>query len=253
LTQNGWPSIQDASDAVIGTVGQFLSRYTTPARLAKDLLASADPEEAKVRIPPRPTLQEPYGPLGAPLSNIPGASRLIPETVSQTSGKPMTTAHPLLRALAGIGSAPRDFVSEEIRRVGVPGATVFIRETGDVGVDKLVAETYGGVLQKELPAFLEDAFYQQLGSPARQRDYLQRRVFPRLKRTALAEVKATLGQTWQDASVQGENKRRGMRNERLIEELDQEAGGVREVPVDDQDLIGAPPPTPDAPAPPPLP
>jgi len=50
-------------------------------------------------------------------------------------------------------------VTEEVRRAGVPGQSVFIRETGDYGLDKMVAENYARILQQELPAVLEDQSY----------------------------------------------------------------------------------------------
>ena len=245
MTANGWPSLEDVSNAAIGTIGQFLSRFSTPARFAKDMVSTFDPEEAKLRTTPKPTADEPWHPMGAWLGNIPYASRVIPERISQTSGQPMTTAHPFLRAVLGVGTAPRDAVVEEIRKVGVPGQSVYIRETGDYGLDTEIARTYGQVLQSELPGFVEDEYYQMLDTPALKRDFLQQVVFPVLKRAALAEVKAAQGlERYEGATVRGENARRKRRQQRLIESLEQEA------PVDES-LYQAPADT--RPGPPPQP
>lgn len=243
LTQNGWPSLEDASRAVVGTIGQFLSRYFVPGQQISDLIAGPTgdwlPEEAKVRIPPKATTQDWERPLAAPLGNIPGVRQLIPERISQTTGKPVTSEYPWLRALAGIGTAPRDFVTEEVRRVGVPGQSVFIKETGDYGLDTLIADRYSTLLQQELPSVLEHPSYQALRTPARQRDYLQRYIFPAIKRGALAEARSLVGEDqYQGALVQGEAARHKARQLRLLDELKQE---TPEVPAD-PDAVGAPPP-----------
>ncbi len=238
MTQNGWPSLEDASRAVVGTIGQFLSRFTVPGQQISDVAGHFSEEEAKVRIPPKATVEDWERPIAAPLGNVPGVRQLIPERISQTTGKPVASEYPLLRALAGIGTAPRDFVTEEVRRVGVPGQTVFIKETGDYGLDRMIADQYSQILQQELPAILEDPSYLELRTPARQRDYLQRYVFPSLKRAALAEARGLVGDAqFEGAMVQGEAKRRKDRQTRLLEELE-----AAEPEIQDPDLLGAPPP-----------
>lgn len=243
LTQNGWPSMEDAGDAIIGTVGQFLSRFPSGAGDLKDLVAGFDPEEAKVRVTPRVTRDAPYSPLAEPIASIPYVSRIIPERISQTTGQPVTTAHPWLRMLAGVGSVPRDFITEEVRRVGVPGQSVFIGETGDYGLDKTIAETYAKVLQTRLPTILELPYYQSLRTPARQRDFLQRNVFPNLKREAMGRVRQTLGiSRVTAATVQGEEARRRQRQARMVEALEQDLPQIVEVEAEPE--VGGPPPAP---------
>lgn len=241
MTQNGWPGPQQAVDAIIGTIGQFLGRWTVGAQQIKDIAGQFDPEEAKIRMPPRATLEEMGRPLGAPIGNLPYASRVIPERISQTTGKPVASEFPLLRALAGIGTAPRDFVVEEVRRIGVPGQSVYIRETGDYGLDRLIAETYARILEEELPNVLEDPSYTELGTPARQRDFMQRYIFPALKRAAIGETKDLLGEgRVTEATVRGEEARRRDRQTRMLDSLEAEE------PALEEDLIGAPPPGPPA-------
>lgn len=239
LTQNGWPTLEDASRAVVGTIGQYLSRFTVPGQQISDLItAPLSSEEAKVRTPPKATMEDWERPLAGPIANVPFAKQLIPESVSQMTGKPVQTEYPLLRGLAGIGTTPRDFVTEEVRRIGVPGQSVFIRETGDYALDRTIAEAYAKVLEEELPAVLEAPEYQQLGTPARQRDYMQRYIFPALKRAALGEARQTVGETaYQGATVTGENARRQTRQLQLLEALE---GAEPGAPAEEQ--VGTPPP-----------
>lgn len=244
MTQNGWPSLEDASRAVVGTIGQFLSRFTVPGGMVSDVAGQFDPEEAKTRTPPKATIEDWERPLAGPIANVPYARQLIPESVSQTTGKPVAAEYPLLRGLLGIGTTPRDFVTEEVRRIGVPGSSVFIRETGDYGLDRLVAETYSKLLQEELPSVLEDQEYVALGSPARQRDYMQRYIFPALKRAALSETRELLGEErFTGATVRGEDARRRARQAKLLEDLEAGEPGVA------QDPLGGPPPGPPPTAP----
>lgn len=240
-TQDGLPSIGEFSRAIVGTIGQFFSRFTVPGQQVSDVWGQFSEEESKIRTPPRQTMEELSRPLAAPLANVPYVRRVIPERISQTTGRPVATEYPLLRALAGIGTTPRDFVVEEVRRVGVPGQSVFIRETGDYGLDRAIAESYATVLQEELPAILEDPTYRELRTPARQRDFLQRTIFPVLKRVALAEARSMVGEDrYTEATVRGEEERRRARQSRLIEELE------GELPAEDDPLRGSPPPAPPA-------
>jgi hypothetical protein len=148
---------------------------------------------------------------------------LIPDRISQTTGQPVTATHPGYRAFAGVGSTQRDFISEEVKRIGVPGSTVYLKETGDYGLDRYLAEQYARLLQQHLPPILESEQYQQLATPARQRDFLQQYVFPVIKRGALDSAKADLGlDRFQAATVTGEGARRKQRQARLIEGLQQE-------------------------------
>jgi hypothetical protein len=95
-------------------------------------------------------------------------------------------------------------------------------------------------LGRPLTGILSSEYYQQLGTPARQRDYLQRYVFPALKRAALGEARATIGEDqYQGATVTGENARRKQRQAKLLEALE---AGEPQSPQEQEDLIGTPPP-----------
>lgn len=249
MTRNGWPGLQDVADAAVGTIGQFLAGYATPLGQIKDLAGTVSPEEATVRHVPRTSQVDPASwsyPLAQPLARVPGLNRLLPEATSQTTGRPIRSEHAGVRTLTGIGGAPSDFIQEEVRRVGVPGSSVYIRETGDAGLDKMVAETYAQILQQELPQILEDPQYVELGTPARQRDFLQRYVFPPLKRAALGETRSLLGESrFTEATVRGEESRRRQRQQKLLDALEAETPQEASQP---EDLVGTPPPGPPAPS-----
>lgn len=248
LTQNGWPSLEDAGRALVGTVGQFLSRFTIPGQQISDIgISPFSEEEAKIRTPPKATIEEWGRPLAAPIANIPGVRRLIPERISQTTGQPVAAEYPFLRGLLGIGTAPRDFVVEEVRRIGVPGSSVYIRETGDYGLDRLIAETYARTLQEFLPEVLEAPEYAEFGTPALQRDYLQRYIFPAIKRASLAEVQDALGtERFEEATVQGEEARRRTRQQRLLDRLLEETPELEGAGEEEAGALTAPPPPPSA-------
>lgn len=255
MTRNGWPGLQDVADAAVGTIGQFLAGYATPLGQVKDLLGAVSPDEATIRNVPKSDVQYPQSwsyPLTQPLTRIPGADRLLPPAVSQTSGKVIRGEHPAMRTLTGVGGTPSDFVQEEARRVGVPGSSLYIRETGDVGLDRMVAESYGRLLKEELPAVLEDPEYVALGTPARQRDFLQRHILPTLKRAALAEAREGVGEeSFQAATVKGEAARKKTRQLALIAELEAREGSGGG--GDAGDSVGGPPPSPPSLAAPPPP
>lgn len=247
MTRNGWPSPGEAGDAIIGTIGQFLAGYATPLGQLKDVASLVSEEEALVRTTPRPSATDPSSwsyPLAEGLGRVPGLNRLIPPTYSQTTGQPVRGVYPAARAVTGIGGSQADFIQEEIRRVGLPGSSYYFRETGDKGFDDLLAQTYARIVNAELPTVLEDPEYQQLGTPARQRDYLQR-IFPLLKRAALGEVKELLGlERVEEAQTTGEELRRKRRQAALVETLEgAEPPGGESAPFEE------PEPPPPAPAP----
>jgi hypothetical protein len=251
MTRNGWPGPNEAADAIIGTIGQFLAGYATPLGQVKDVIGEFSPEEAQVRNTPRPSTQDPAStvyPLAEGLGRVPGASRLIPPTYSQTTGEPVRSIHPGVRALTGVGGTQADFVQEEVRRVGLSGSSVYFKETGDYGLDTLLAQTYARVLRAEMPAVLEDPDYRSLGTPAAQRDYLQK-VFPLLKRAALGEVKELLGtERVETAQTSGEELRRKKRQAALLERLEAAEPRVETAPFEEPEPA---PPGPPPPGPPP--
>jgi len=246
MTRNGWPGPNEAADAIVGTIGQFLAGYVTPLGQVKDIVGQFSAEESQVRATPRPSATDPASstyPLAEGLGRVPGLSRLVPPTYSQTTGQPVRSINPGVRALTGIGGSQADFIQEEVRRIGLPGSTVYFRETGDYGLDTLLAQTYARILQSELPGVLESEGYRVLGTPAAQRDYLQR-VFPLFKRAALGVTKELLGLArTEEAMVTGEEARRKRRQLALVERLEaQEPQAPQEPPEETPEPAPAPPP-----------
>lgn len=278
MTRNGWPDTQDMGDAVIGTIGQFLSGWTMPARIGRDIVGMVDPEEAKVRTTPRATTAEPWRPLAEPLANIPGASRLIPETLSQTTGRPLTSPRPLLRGLGGVSTSAQDFIDEAFQRVGLPGRLSHIRQTGDVEIDQLnaqhLAELYQSVLGDPIDpktgeppvdprtgvaetGVLGSPEYQRL-SPALQRDHLAG-IIPRLKAAAQLQTRAMVeAHRYEGVTVRGEEARKKARQLRHLDALDADLppGVLESLRAGESEAPGVTPPpgpptTGTAPAPPP--
>jgi hypothetical protein len=252
LTRNGWPSFREAGDALLGTMGQHLAGYASawPIAAAKDIAGGLSEEEATIRSVPRSTLRDPASltySLAEGLGRIPGVSQVIPPTYSQTSGKPIKSAHPVFKLATGVSVSEPDFIQEELRRIGMPGSSFYFRETGDVAFDQLLFQVYNRIAEDRdegLPTLLEDPEYRKL-SPANQRDRMQE-VLPNLKREALGEVKELLGlERVEEAMTSPAEARRKKRQAALAAELDAEAGvGGELAPFD------APEPAPPGPPPP---
>jgi hypothetical protein len=153
-----------------------------------------------------------------------------------------------VRVLTGIGGSPSDIVQEEARRIGLPGTSLYISEKGDAELDRMTAESYARILQEELPQMLEDPTYTELRTPARQRDFLQRYVFPVLKRAALAEARLGVGEKrYKAGTLKGEAARKAARQLRLIDELEGALPPEERLESEEPDQIGAPPPGPPGP------
>lgn len=219
-------SPQAIFDTFMRTVGGFLARFTVPAAPFKALASLADPTEAQARI--AQTSQGWAAPLAQPLGNLPfiGAA-VIPETYNQLTGQPLETFMPLARAAGGVSLQTWHRITGEVAANGVPGQSVYIRSSGDYALDRLIATHYAyGAATFWDQLVTHNAYYQSLDSPATRRDYLQRYVFPPLKKYAL-------GQTMMDAGVMEvrqafetpEGRRRRMRAARVQQVLQQE--GIR--------------------------
>jgi hypothetical protein len=220
-TQEGDITGEDLEQALYGSLGQFLSRWTVnPVTDALGgVWAALDPEEAKSRMTPKTTSENRFAPLAAPLENVPGVRQLIPETLSQTSGEPMTSYSPLARTFAGLNTRQRDFAETEFQRIGMPFGSVYLRKTGDQGVDDTLAQNYSTILKQNLPRVLQLPYYRQLGTPARQRDFLAKQVLPKWRAAARALTKQQLGVTTVNLASEGSEARRTrIRRETLLKE-----------------------------------
>lgn len=245
MTQRGWPGPGEIAEALIGSIGQFLSRFTVPLSTVKEAVAQVDPEEAKVRLAPPMSAQQPWGPLAAPLANVPYLSRLIPETTSQTTGEPLRSVNPFGRELSGVTERFRSDIESEFKRIGMPARAIYLPKTNDQGIDTELAQAYAHYLQEYLPGILADKGYRELGSPADQREYLGR-ILSGLRRAAVAEVKETLGPvTVKEAQEGPAAKAKRLRRERLLKAV--EAGGplvIEGEPPEPQEPATTPPPGP---------
>jgi hypothetical protein len=109
----------------------------------------------------------------------------------------------------------------------MPGASVYIRKTGDVYVDKLIGYHYAKLVQEYLPQVLEDPEYQKLDTPALRRDALGK-ILPKLKKAAIGYTTMDVGvERIRSAQAGSETRRRQARVARLQELLTEE--GLRDL------------------------
>ena len=223
----GLPGTERGINLAANTVGQMLARFTMPFAQFKGLSALYDDEERYARIADQGEEMS-LAPLGQFMANIPfvGAAA-IPETYNQLTGQPLASQYPLLRSLGGVTVGSWDKVTGEIARIGMPGASVYIRKTGDVYVDKLIGYHYAKLVQEYLPQVLEDPEYQKLDTPALRRDALGK-ILPKLKKAAIGYTTMDVGvERIKSAQAGSETRRRQARVARLQELLTEE--GLRDL------------------------
>lgn len=223
----GLPGTERGINLAANTVGQMLARFTMPFAQFKGFSALYDDEERYARIADQGEEMS-LAPLGQFMGNLPFVgSATIPETYNQLTGQPLASQYPLLRTLGGVTVGEWDKVTGEIARIGMPGASVYIRKTGDVYVDKLIGYHYAKLVQEYLPQVLEDPEYQKLDTPALRRDALGK-ILPKLKKAAIGYTTMDVGvERIKSAQAGSETRRRQARVERLQQLLADE--GLRDL------------------------
>jgi hypothetical protein len=217
LITRGNISPEDIARAGVGTLGQLMAAFFVPLQTVSEVVGGVTEEEGKARIPTDSWAAQVYGP---PLANVPFARRLLPETVSQTSGEAVGTKHPWFRNITGLNLRDSDRVQQIAAGLGVPSSTLYIRETGDREFDNKVARAYAGLLKEYLPEVLADSEYSALSSPALKRDVLGK-ILGRIKRAAIGQVSEELGaeevQTKREAPA---NRRRRLRWQKYLDRME---------------------------------
>lgn len=221
-------SMDNVVDAIMGTFGYVAGRYTVPFRPLGDIAGSVSEEERIARIPQAPTREDPFSPLWQPaVANIPYARRAIPETISQTTGKPVATDRPLLRQATGAIVRDRDPILAEFLRVGV-GSAGYLKETGDKDFDNRAAKVYADNLIKYLPSVLSQEWYQTLRSPYLQADVLTRYVLPNIRAVTYATLMSELGvETVRELRMSDAERKRTQRYRRHLRTLIEEDAPVQ--------------------------
>lgn len=159
--------IADVKNTILGTVGQFLGRFTVPLQMVNEVQGQLETaggryEASQARIPEGPTAENRatgdmlFGPT---VANTPGLRETIPPTVSPLSGQPLATVDPLARTLAGITQRVRGRFEEELQRTGLPYYRAVPRRTGDRAFDNQVAKAYAAALNENLDDVLSDPDY----------------------------------------------------------------------------------------------
>ncbi len=259
------------TQALIGSIGQFMARFTLPFRPLRDVAGQFSENEAIVRIAPdsRQTFEIPLpggrskeislvGPLLAPLQNIPGMSQVLPERISPFTGEARKSIQPGFAQLTGVRQVQENELSREFTRIGMPGRSMYLERSGSVEVDNLANQFYFGLLNEIVPEVVNDPIYQELGTPALKRDLWQQRILPRLKRATRGQLIEALGLTRvEEVTMSDQEKRARMRWMRAIERMEELQPDVpAEDPDDPLNLpepgqetveLGAAPPRPGAP------
>lgn len=223
------------AEAIFRTAGSFAARFTIPFVQIKGVTDLVDDDESKARIAEMDTSswQGLFLPLLQPIGNLPVLGQAIPPTVNQITGQDLDTYAPLLRAVSGITMRERTEIQNVLTEAGMPPSSIYLKESGDRFLDRLMAHHYAQALTKELPYILEEPDWQILDSPALRRDYLQKEL-PRIKQMALGEVLMDLSEEEVGQAREGrEARRRRLRQERL-EELMREQGLLPEPPPVEQ-------------------
>lgn len=220
------PALSSVTEGFMRVTGSFLARFTIPFAQLKAVTDLVDDDESKARIAEGVSTEGVAGqtyPLAQPLGNLPFlGALLIPETVSQITGKPLDTYAPLMRALTGVTMRERTQLQDVLTESGVPPSSVYLRDTGDPFLDRLLGFHYANTLNRVLPQLLDNPVWQALPSPALRRDFLQQ-LLPKVKASAIAQAMADSDpEQLQGARDTREGQRRRLRMEKLRELIDAE-------------------------------
>ncbi len=227
IPQQGIPDIAKIGETAARVMGTFAARFTIPFAQFKSVSDLVSDDESKARIAPwskdESLLTNTAMQLMQPVGNLPFlGAMLIPDTVNQITGKPLDTYAPLMRALTGITARERTSLQDTLTEAGVAPASIYLRDTGDPFLDRLLGFHYANTLGRALPQILEDPDFARLTTPAQRRDYLQA-VLPKLKASAIGEaLEDTDPEQLQSARETREGRRRRLRMERLQKLIDQE-------------------------------
>jgi hypothetical protein len=243
-------TINDVWNTVVGTAGQFLSRFTVPLQTINEVHGQFDEDARMARIPedPVPGDRKSLERLTQPtIGNIPVLRETIPPKVTPTTGKPMATIDPIARAFGGITQRERGRFEQELARVGLPFYKATPRQVGDRQFDNAVAVAYHQGLQKYLTKLLGNKTYQKMPTDL-QRETLQG-FMSQLKGYAYAQVGKSIGARELREKLQrpGDKERvarwRAFLTTLRAEDAKEQPAG-QAPPAGGEDQIGAPPPVP---------
>ena len=135
--------------------GEYAGTFFIPFQQIRDVMATFEPEEAKVRRMD----QEPLGPVKA---KLPVVGRELPESFSFTNPQPRERVSPALRQVTGITQiAPKNAAEKEMDRLQIKEFEIFKR-TGNIDADRLIASKSAMLVNEPVSNFVSSEMYQGL-------------------------------------------------------------------------------------------
>lgn len=183
-TQSSEGKVSDAYKFLVGSIGQFLGRFTSPLRQVSDLASAVNEGEGIARIPEEQTPADLL--LGPTVANIPGLRQTIPPKVSAVTGEPIASDMPAIRPVTGLTVQRRNEIESDMRDMGLSFADATPRQTHDRQLDNQIARAYHGLLVEVWPEIKGDKEIQALPIGARRAIY--QKVFSGLKAAAYGQV-----------------------------------------------------------------
>lgn len=184
---------QRLSEVMGGYVGSLVGGVTTPARVVRDVLAAFDTESAIVRDARQTEGLTSGDRFGSAVKNtvmkdLPGLANKLPQIESPTRTSPVFRQGSMEGQTTGIRrEMVQNVIEAETERLGIKPFRL-APSTGDKTADALIKGTLGGMLEKELDAFIQSDRYQNM-STAKQRTSIKAKIsFYRSRAKTIAEI-----------------------------------------------------------------
>jgi len=184
---------QRLNEIMGGYVGSLVGGVTTPARVVRDVLASFDTEAAIVRDAKQTEGLTGGDRFGSAVKNtvmkdLPGLANKLPQIESPTRAGPVFRQGSMEGQTTGVRrEMMQNVVEAETERLGIKPFRL-APSTGDKTADALIKGELGGMLEKELDAFIQSDRYQNM-STAKQRTSIKARIsFYRSRAKTIAEI-----------------------------------------------------------------
>lgn len=232
-------------DTAYEFAGEFAAGFFQFGTEARNIASMFNEDEATVRIAGRPTEEQPYGPLAAPLAKFPGVNRYIPETYLQTTGEKMRSEKPWTRPAIGLTlSRVPNRVERELSKAGVEASRIYVPRLEDTGLNQQLAQTHARSLDQAFRDLVDgNDLWTPLKSPEERRDYLSRVVLPYAKALTWAEMQDFGSERIQDLKTSPARKEQQQRWMQLIERWSQDPQSLAPAPAG---MSLEPPPGPEA-------
>lgn len=159
--------VDSFGEAARKMAGSYMGSFTVPAKTFKDIYSAVDSEEGIARDARESPL------LGPAIRNIPGASQMLPESVSILRNRRLDTPDVagvpggIVRQATGISVKRKNLIEREVDRLNIDPITINPR-TGVPEADRFIAGAAAPVVEQFGERLIKSKLYQQ-SSPTRQR------------------------------------------------------------------------------------